>query len=208
MKSKNKSRYFIQIILGIIVILILVGCIYPKYKNYREEKAKEEQIAGEEERKQEYISFLKKLRVYTKSGRHSGVYILDKAQKVDDYYIREGYLKVFLRTMYLVGYSEDEVTVEEIYSLYEKESPEIREKFECLKKYYKEGGTECTQDYIDEINAAYDTYFEKYDEKYNGKESYELTAEDYIGLEKWILENSDAEKYPNILRWHESKKEN
>lgn len=203
MKSKNKSRYFIQIILGMIVILILVGCIYPKYKNYREKKEQEEQIEREEERKQEYINLLKKFGVYSKTGYNAeDASVLFKAKKVDDFYVREGYLQIILRTMYLLNYLDDEMSVEEIYSLYEKEDSETQEKMDIMKKYYHDGGGDCADEYIKEIYAAYDAYLENNGEQYNGKESNELTIEDCVGLEEWIIENPNSGKYTDILKWY------
>lgn len=208
MKKRKDLLIVFWIIIGIILVFLLMRFIYPKYKNYREEKEQETQMQKEEDYRQNYISLLKKFGVYSKSGYNAeDASVLFKAKKIDDFYVREGYLQVILRTMYLLNYVDDEISVEEIYSLYEKGSSQTQEKINILKKFYRDSGGDCADEYIKEINNAYAAYLEINGEKYNGKESDELTIEDCIELEKWILENPDSGDYPDILKWYELRKE-
>lgn len=195
MKFIRKKKAALMVVFGIIV-LFSIGYIYSSNRQ-------EENVENEEERKMEYINCLKELGVYSEDGSNFGIdNILFEAKKINGMYIREGDLQVWLRTMYLINDSEDKLTVEEIYSLYEEENPEIQKKFDFLMEYLYDGGREDGREYIKEIGIAYDAYLNITGEMYNGKEKNRLTIEDCVGLEEWIVANPDSEKYPYILKWY------
>ncbi|WP_075720162.1 hypothetical protein [Roseburia sp. 499] len=198
MKIIRKMRIVLIIIVGMI-LLLGGGYIYNNCKQERETES-------EEKRKIEYIKCLKKLGVYSEDGSNLGIdNVLFQAKEVNGMYVREGHLQVWLRTLYLI--KDVDLTIDDIYSLYEQENQEIQKKFDLLMEYFYDGASEYVGDYIKEINNAYNAYLEMNGEKYNAKESNQLTIEDCISLEGWILENPDSGKYPSLLKWYELREE-
>jgi hypothetical protein len=114
-------------------------------------------------------------------------------------YIKEEVLKFISMCMNWNITPENPLTVEEIYSLYYKDDPDIQEKFQ---KFIRKNSSINIEAYMSEIGTARGRYLSLTGEEFNGKVDDEFTCEDRIQLEAWILENPDFELYPNILKWY------
>ena len=206
-----------RIVITILIILILsIGGIWIGKTVYdrsvEDEKASmllQEQW-DEVFRKDNYITILHSyLSVYVKKdyldkGLKTGIYT---PKEVNGLYIQEDRLKIWLHLYQMRLPGNPSLTIEEIYDLYLEENPDVSARLDDLVEYCTGVGKDDRREYIDEIETAYKKYKEENQSPINGKRLPDLTYEDFLALEDWVLEHPDEELYPNILKWQREKEE-